>query len=609
MVRGSRATMPREEGSDVKEPLVRLAPLHVFGYNGVLGSGNIKLLSTGHTIYDAGAHLIQLNPKTKEMEIFTGHTEDVACFAIHPDGVLVASGDNGFEPTVLVWDSTNLLHLGVLRPVDHVVDGNVTGETKCSGPVAKLGYRSSSNVDKFAAFPITVHDAPAAKIEKGSYLQIGSGAGREIVEVVGIANENDLTVRRGTLGTMAVFHPNGTVVYGLVARRSHLQQGGISALAFTRHNFGEFLISVGQDDDHTVVVHKWTTGELMAKGPAGSSKVLAVEAHPTEFSMVTCGVGHVSFLSTSGLTVTKKNGVFGSLGRNQTFTCAAYVQVDFNGYGGQTVGEGQTCPGGYVCLTGTSDGFIYMWEGRYLRKVIPYAHHGPMTCIHARGEFCDSVLTGGADGAVRLWDLTDNTAAPQIMDAEEHLVFEYKPRNAVCVRSVSMGAVDQNGAESWLIGLADNSAVSLRVTESTHEGEAIMPIPAAPGKSMERRKACTDRGDKMTVKGKPVTFAIGHRGVVLCTASHPQRPLAASSSEDCTVIIWKLEDGIGEVCDRGPLFNFPWKDPRGRYAGALNFTPDGQHLCLGMSEGGIVLLSFDQTGFKQVFLSIPILFQ
>ena len=446
-----------------------------------------------------------------------------------------------------------------------------------------------------------MHDASAAKIVKGMYLQIGSGQDREVVEVVGISNENELTVRRGSLGTMASFHPNGATVLGLVARRTHLQQGGISALAFTMHNFGAFLISVGQDDSHTVLVHEWSTGRLVAKGPAGPSKVLALEAHPTEFSMVTCGVGHVSFLSTSGLTVVKQNAVFGSLGRNQTFTCAAYVQVDFNGYGGEHVNlETNSCPGGYVCLTGTSDGFIYMWEGRYLKKVVPYAHRGPMTCIHARGEFCDSILTGGADGAVKLWDLTDNSEAPQIMDSTEHLIFECVPAKGVSVRSVSTDAVDQDGVESWLIGLSNNSAIKMKIIEKSHHAEGlIMPIPAAPGATKERREKCREREDMITVKGKPETLAVGHLGSIVGLASHPVESIAATSSDDGAVMLWQLQVGNGDVCQRERIGQ-PWKDDRGRFASSLSFTPDGKSLWLGMSGGGLVVLSWKNPVLEQV---------
>jgi hypothetical protein len=137
----ARSTKRAGQGDDRAEVPQRLAPLHVFGYNGATGGGNVKQLATGQVIYDAGAHIILLNPTTRDMEIFTGHSEEVACFALHPDGVRVASGDSGFEPTVLVWDSTNLLNLGSLKPFDHAVDDNITGKTKCAGSIDGLGYR------------------------------------------------------------------------------------------------------------------------------------------------------------------------------------------------------------------------------------------------------------------------------------------------------------------------------------------------------------------------------------------------------------------------------------------------------------------------------------
>ncbi len=48
---------------------------------------------------------------------FLGHDDDVLCTAIHPERLLVATGQLGRSPCVAVWDSTNCRMLAKL-PVE-----------------------------------------------------------------------------------------------------------------------------------------------------------------------------------------------------------------------------------------------------------------------------------------------------------------------------------------------------------------------------------------------------------------------------------------------------------------------------------------------------------
>ena len=44
-----------------------------------------------------------------------GHTDDVKCLAIHPDGRLVATGQIGPKPTIFLWDSQTMQEIACLH--------------------------------------------------------------------------------------------------------------------------------------------------------------------------------------------------------------------------------------------------------------------------------------------------------------------------------------------------------------------------------------------------------------------------------------------------------------------------------------------------------------
>ncbi|GIL85815.1 hypothetical protein Vretimale_19546 [Volvox reticuliferus] len=91
-----------------KLPDVRLALEFVHGYDGHLATApNIFYTATGAVVYNVAGLGVVYDKATHTQRFFLGHDDDVLCTAIHPDRILVATGQLGRAPCVAVWDSTN----------------------------------------------------------------------------------------------------------------------------------------------------------------------------------------------------------------------------------------------------------------------------------------------------------------------------------------------------------------------------------------------------------------------------------------------------------------------------------------------------------------------
>ncbi|XP_065052263.1 echinoderm microtubule-associated protein-like 2 isoform X3 [Rhopilema esculentum] len=92
----------------------------VYGYRGRDCRNNLFVLPSGEIVYHIAAVIILLDRSTGEQRHYLGHTDDVKCIALHPDKVIIASGqvaghskEDG-KPHVRIWDSNTLETLQVI---------------------------------------------------------------------------------------------------------------------------------------------------------------------------------------------------------------------------------------------------------------------------------------------------------------------------------------------------------------------------------------------------------------------------------------------------------------------------------------------------------------
>ncbi|XP_026332568.1 echinoderm microtubule-associated protein-like 2 isoform X2 [Hyposmocoma kahamanoa] len=92
----------------------------VYGYRGKDCRSNLYLLPTGEIVYFVAAVVILFNVEEQCQRHYTGHTDDVKCLAVHPNKLIIASGQCAghdrldARPHVRVWNSVSLATLAVI---------------------------------------------------------------------------------------------------------------------------------------------------------------------------------------------------------------------------------------------------------------------------------------------------------------------------------------------------------------------------------------------------------------------------------------------------------------------------------------------------------------
>jgi len=90
----------------------------VYGYNGHSCSQSLHYSAAGHIIYPAGALCVIQNVSKHEQKYFNAHSDLVTClkvFHTEEGATIVASGEVGVRPSVLVWDCDSRTVLSVLQ--------------------------------------------------------------------------------------------------------------------------------------------------------------------------------------------------------------------------------------------------------------------------------------------------------------------------------------------------------------------------------------------------------------------------------------------------------------------------------------------------------------
>ncbi|XP_039309492.1 echinoderm microtubule-associated protein-like 2 isoform X6 [Solenopsis invicta] len=92
----------------------------VYGYRGRDCRSNLHLLPTGEIVYFVAAVVVLYNMEEHSQRHYLGHTDDVKCIAIHPNKLIVATGQvcgtdrRDAMPHIRIWNSVSLTTLSVI---------------------------------------------------------------------------------------------------------------------------------------------------------------------------------------------------------------------------------------------------------------------------------------------------------------------------------------------------------------------------------------------------------------------------------------------------------------------------------------------------------------
>jgi microtubule-associated protein-like 1/2 len=105
-------------------PLQRLRLEWVYGYRGRDARANLQLLPTGEMVYFIAAVVVLYNVEEQNQRHYLGHTQDIKCMSVHPNRLLIATGQAGGSgggldrPHIRVWNSVSLQTLHTLGAGD-----------------------------------------------------------------------------------------------------------------------------------------------------------------------------------------------------------------------------------------------------------------------------------------------------------------------------------------------------------------------------------------------------------------------------------------------------------------------------------------------------------
>lgn len=87
-----------------QDPILELE--HIIGYNGQ-SCKDLQWSKFGDEkaiIFSTGGTLVSMDIKTNKQRFFFGHSESICCFCVSSDGQYIASGQEGENPIIRIWE-------------------------------------------------------------------------------------------------------------------------------------------------------------------------------------------------------------------------------------------------------------------------------------------------------------------------------------------------------------------------------------------------------------------------------------------------------------------------------------------------------------------------
>uniref|UniRef100_A0A671RXC3 Echinoderm microtubule-associated protein-like 5 n=1 Tax=Sinocyclocheilus anshuiensis TaxID=1608454 RepID=A0A671RXC3_9TELE len=101
--------------ADRTAPNCRLRLEWVYGYRGHQCRNNLYYTAAKEIVYFVAGVGVVYNTREHKQKFYLGHNDDIISLALHPERVLVATGQVGKEPYICVWDSYTVQTVSILK--------------------------------------------------------------------------------------------------------------------------------------------------------------------------------------------------------------------------------------------------------------------------------------------------------------------------------------------------------------------------------------------------------------------------------------------------------------------------------------------------------------
>nr|XP_034963441.1 echinoderm microtubule-associated protein-like 5 isoform X5 [Zootoca vivipara] len=103
--------------ADRSPPNCHLRLEWVYGYRGHQCRNNLYYTAAKEIVYFVAGVGVVYSPREHRQKFYLGHQDDIISLALHPERVLVATGQVGKEPYICVWDSYTVQTISVMKDV------------------------------------------------------------------------------------------------------------------------------------------------------------------------------------------------------------------------------------------------------------------------------------------------------------------------------------------------------------------------------------------------------------------------------------------------------------------------------------------------------------
>ena len=376
--------------------------------------------------------------------------------------------------------------------------------------------------------------------------------------------------------------------------------------AYSAVNFsgdGEKLATVGSFPDYMITVWDWNKENIILRTKAFSQEVYRVSFSPRfEGQLVTSGMAHIRFWKMAQtFTGLKLQGDIGKFGQVELSDISGYCEL----------------PDGKI-LSGSDWGNLLLWEGNLIKCEITHGSVLPAPSGKPSGLKCHAgaidvvmldgaqIITGGADGYLRTWNLAEIEQAEVTDELPKFLI---KPTKEVKLLGVEEGRTKSRivtmlkGSDHWLVQDAEGSVYKVvletgaaQTLFSFHSG-GIAALDVSPF-----NHCCATAGSDGSVRlwdyvEKSVTCL--HRSPAAATciswasrAVDPEgRTLATAYADGVVRILARCKDGL--------QLRTAFK-PHGVAIGAMAYSPDGAHLATGAADGSVFFITVARGEYSPV---------
>ncbi|OQS03517.1 microtubule-associated protein, partial [Thraustotheca clavata] len=102
---------------DASAPTVELTLDWIFGYSAqnAYARNNLRYLQSGEICYPAASVGVVMNTKEFTQRHNIAHTDDILSFTLHPSKTIIATGETGKTPKLIIWDASSIQVISTQR--------------------------------------------------------------------------------------------------------------------------------------------------------------------------------------------------------------------------------------------------------------------------------------------------------------------------------------------------------------------------------------------------------------------------------------------------------------------------------------------------------------